>query len=68
MVFYVKIMRKEVFIVLVDTVSARSTTSILEVGCNGGFFFLPYFLPSVKKNIQVPFKRKKQSRGKIGLL
>ena len=68
MVFYVKIMRKEVFIVLVHTVSARSTTSILEVGCNGGFFFLPYFLPSVKKNIQVPFKRKKHSRGKIGLL
>ena len=45
MVFYVKIMRKEVFIVLVDTVSARSTTSILEVGCNGGFFFSRIFYP-----------------------
>ena len=58
MVFYVKIMRKEVFIVLVHTVSARSTTSILEVGCNGGFFFLPYFLPSVKKTYKCPLKEK----------
>ena len=49
MVFYVKIMRKEVFIVLVDTVSARSTTSILEVGCNGGFFFSPVFFTLRKK-------------------
>ena len=45
MVFYVKIMRKEVFIVLVDTVSARSTTSILEVGCHGVFFFSRNFFP-----------------------
>ena len=50
MVFYVKIMRKEVFIVLVHTVSARSTTSILEVGCNGVFFSPVFFSLRKKKH------------------
>ena len=58
MVFYVKIMRKEVFIVLVHTVSARSTTSILEVGCNGGFFFSRIFSLREKKTYKCPLKGK----------